>query len=240
VATELKERLAAVGVEPYVLTVSFALAGTTGVSIIGDRPARKVEGMALAVGDNLYQVRVVGVVVGAEGSGQGRQVGLGVILKQTGDAVQVMGIDFGFVALEVDNDIGVELGGDLGNAIGAARMIWACHANRGVEFAAGTDDTVVIGGDKHLLGQTGLTGLFVHVLKEVFSGLSSEKFSGETRRSVTSGNYDYNTHVTILSGLTIPSRTVFIEADSISTGEQSQRHFASRPNTNRLIREGMV
>ena len=92
-----------------------------GVAVVGDRRAREVEGLAVGGGDYFYGVGVVDVFQGAEDfQGGDFDVGLGEGAEEGGE---VFRFEEGFVALDVDVDVGGDLEGDGVDAVGAAGEI---------------------------------------------------------------------------------------------------------------------
>jgi len=100
---EALKRSFAVGIEAEVLP-DLGVAG--GVAVEGDGGAREVEGAAVEGGDYLYGVRV-GDVLTPAGDFEGRDfhVRHGEWGEDGGD---VFGLQEGFVALDVDVDVGVD------------------------------------------------------------------------------------------------------------------------------------
>ena len=178
---EAEEDFFAIGVDADVFAVEGSLGLGVGVAEVGDGAAGKVEGMVAAIGDDLDDVGVVDVLVGAEGGGKGGQVGMLIGLDEFDEAVDVSGIDFGFVALDVDDDVDGAGGDGFGDTVGAAAMVGAGKAPGGVELITGVTDELMVGGDDDLVDEAGLADLLVDVLDEVLAGFSGENFSGESR-----------------------------------------------------------
>ncbi len=78
-------------------------------------------------------------------------------------------LDERFVALQVDDEVGVEAAGDLGDAVGAAGVVAAGHLDAAAEALDGGDDARVVGGDDDRIDAAGLAGAFVDVLDEVLA-----------------------------------------------------------------------
>ena len=89
-------------------------------------------------------------------------------------------IDFRLIALDVDNEIGVEIGGNLGYPVGSAGMVTTSHVARSVKITASVLDTVVVSGNDDLIDKAGSGNLFIYVLNEKFARISSERFAGKT------------------------------------------------------------
>ncbi len=103
-------------------------------------------------------------------------------------------VDFGFVALDVDDDVGVQTGDGLGDAVGPALVGRVGHHALGAECPGGLDDSLVVGSDEHSLRQGGLAGPLVGVLDEIFAGILGENFPGEPGRIVPRRYTDYDFH----------------------------------------------
>jgi len=125
---------------------------------------------------------------------QRRHGNVGVLDQETGEGVDVIRVDFGLVALDVDDDIDVQTGHRLGDAIGAALVIGAGQDAGGPEALGRSDDAFVVGRNQDALGQPGLAGLLVRVLDEVFAGVLGENFPGESGRIVPRRYTDYDLH----------------------------------------------
>ena len=74
----------------------------------------------------------------------------------------------------LSDQVGVELAGDFGDAIGAAGMIAAQCRTRAAETLDGGDDARIVGGDDDEIGAFGLAGAFVDMLHEILTGLPQE------------------------------------------------------------------
>lgn len=107
----------AVGVEADVLPV--IRVGV--VAVVGDGGAGEVEGATVGSGDYFYGVGVGDVAGGAaDFEGGDFDLGVGEGAEEGGD---VFGFEEGFVALDVDVDVGVDVLGDCVDTVGAAGEI---------------------------------------------------------------------------------------------------------------------
>ena len=70
----------------------------------------------------------------------------------------------GLIALDVDDDIDVRVGGRLGDAVGAGAMSCGSHHRFAAEAADGVEDAGVVGGDQKVSQQRRFGGPFVDVL----------------------------------------------------------------------------
>ena len=92
--------------------------GGAAVAVVGDGGAGEVERAAVGGGDYFYGVGVVDVLRCAEDlEGGDFDVGLSEGLEERGE---VFGFEEGFVALDVDVDLGVDELGDGVDAVGSA------------------------------------------------------------------------------------------------------------------------
>jgi hypothetical protein len=120
-------------------------------SVIGDGGAGEVEGAAGGGGDDFYGVGVgdvFGRAGGFEGGDGGRVDGVVEGRDECGD---VRGAEEGFVALEVDVDVGVGPLGELGDgvdAVGAGGEVGRGEFAGDVEGAAESGDLFGVGGDQ--------------------------------------------------------------------------------------------
>ena len=104
----------------------------------------------------------------------------------------MVGFDFGFVALDVDEDFirqaTVEPGGGLlGDAVGAAFVIDVGHDAAGAEGVEGIDDSLVVRGDDDLAHFFAPAHLVDDVLHEGPAGVGGENLGGETGRAESRG-----------------------------------------------------
>ena len=72
--------------------------------------------------------------------------------QQVEQQIEVARVDERFVALEIDDQVGVELAGNLGDAVGAAGMIAARADDVAAEALDGRDDARIVGGDDDVIG----------------------------------------------------------------------------------------
>ncbi len=135
----------AVGVEADVLPVLRRGA----VAVVGDGGAGEVEGAAVGGGDYFYGVGVGDVFGGAEDfEGGDFDVRVGEGAEQRGE---VLGFEEGFVALDVDVDVGVVVAGDGVDAVGAAGEIGRGELDGPVVAMAELGDFVGVGGDEDVV-----------------------------------------------------------------------------------------
>ena len=123
-----------------------------GVAVVGDGGAGEVEGSAIGGGDYFYCIWVVDVLRGADDfEGGDFDLGPGEGFEERGE---VFGFEEGFVALDVDVDVGGDYLGDGVDAVGAAGQVGRGEFVRPVvslaEFSyfvgvGGDDDTIELG-----------------------------------------------------------------------------------------------
>src|SRR5262249_42852035 len=125
----------------------------------------------------------------------------GVALEQLRQQVQRRRLDERLVALEVDDDVGVEAAGGLGHAVGAGGVVAPGQDDAAAEALDGGDDARVVGGDDDGLGAARPAGALVDVLDEVLAGLAQQRLAGQPARAVAGGDDDRRLHGgTSLSG----------------------------------------
>ena len=123
----MQEEVAAVGVEAEVLQEAGGAGGEVGLAVadVGDGAAAEVEGPAGGVADDLDAVGVVPLLGRGDRDASVAMSASRSRFSRSGSRSRAAGIDERLVALQVDDDVGVELAGDLGDAVGAAGMVAA-------------------------------------------------------------------------------------------------------------------
>jgi hypothetical protein len=76
---------------------------------------------------------------------------IGIVHQQPGKIVNVVGVDFRLIPLEVDDNLGIHIGNGLGDAVCAALVVGRSQNALGAECLSGGNDFFVIGGYYHLL-----------------------------------------------------------------------------------------
>ena len=129
---QLCQEIAPVGIKAKMLQKARRIGGKVGFSItnMGDRAAAEAARSPIGIADHFYAVGVLPLVRGTKGDSKRRHVRSGVLNKQFGEQIERLGFDGRFIALQIDDKIGVELSGDLGDTIGAAGMV-AAQGSRG-------------------------------------------------------------------------------------------------------------
>ena len=145
---EAEQEVAPVRVQPDVLVAERA-AGASAVAMVGQRAAREVERVAVAVGDHLHHVRVRRAP---------RACGSAVLIVAIGSAavgaqrrdrrLDHRRVEQRQVALHVDDHVGVERARHLGDAVGAGAVRAAGHHHVAAEAAHRGADALVVGGDQ--------------------------------------------------------------------------------------------
>lgn len=135
-----------------------------GVAEPGDGSAGEVQGVFVKVEDGFHDVGIHDVGGRFYGRGYGGDGG-GRIFENGGDGgVDDFGIEERFVALDVDEDLAIDMSGDFGYAFGAGAVLGAGHAGFAAEGFDGLDDAVVVGGDDDASGEFGKLGAFIDAL----------------------------------------------------------------------------
>lgn len=184
---EVDEGVAAAGVHADVLEVAGGDV-LAGVADPGDGSAGEVEAVLFEIEDYFDDVGIHDFVNLPDGRA-GRSDGYGgVFLKHFYKGVDGGGIGERFVALNVDVDFGVEMGGDFGDALGAAVMVAAGHHGLAIEILDGFEDALVVGGYDDFIDGLCFADLFVDALDHGFSGDLRERLAGKAYGIVTGGD----------------------------------------------------
>ncbi len=163
------------------------MAGVAGlVAVVGDGRAGEVEGAAVGGGYYFYGVGV-GDVFGGAGDFEGGDVDAGQG-ERAEEVVDVRGVEEGFVALDVDVDVGGDGLGDSVEAVGAAGEVGAGEDGGPVAVVAEAHDFFGVGGDDDLVeGGAGEGGL-VDPVQEWLAGEREEDFAGQARGGKAGGD----------------------------------------------------
>ena len=178
-----------------------------GVANPGDGRAGEVEGVFVEVEDDFDYVGIHDVGGGFDRGGDGGDGGFGVFEEGFDGGVDGGGVEEGLVALDIDEDLACDVGGDFGDALGASAMVGAGHASFAAEGCDGLDNAVVIGGDDDLIDRFGGLGAVVDALNHGLAGEHDQRLAGETRRTVPRWYYHYDfprTHRCDLSRRMLP------------------------------------
>ena len=170
---EALERRSAVCVEADVLPVS----RRNIIAVVGDGGAGEVEGAAVGGGDNFDRVRVGDIFGGAEYFQSGDfDVGL---REGTQECGEVFGFEEGFVALDVDVDVGGDLLRYGVDAIGAARQFCGSELDWPLVAVAEFGDFVGVGGDDDAVELRTGDGRFEDPGEHGAAGDGAKDFAGE-------------------------------------------------------------
>ena len=181
----------AVGVQAYVLPVlrSEAVGGARlwpDRRIVGDGGAGEVEGAVVGVGDYFYGVGIGDVFGGAEDF-EGGDVD-GRVGERGEERGQVLGLEEGFVALDVDVDGGVvELGYGV-EAVGAGGEIGRGHLDGPGVAGAEVGYLFGVGGDEDAVELGAGAGGFVDPGEHGAAGDGAEDLAGEPGGGEAGGN----------------------------------------------------
>jgi hypothetical protein len=172
----------AIGVETDVLPVLRCGA----VAVVWDGGAREVEGVAIGGGDDFYGVGVGDVFGGAENF-EGGDLGVRVPegAKQGGE---VLRLEEGFVALDVDVDVGVDVARYGVDAVGAAGEVGRGELDGPVVAVAEVGDFVGVGGDEDAVELRAGGGSLEDPGEHGAAGDGAEDLAGETRGGQASRN----------------------------------------------------
>ena len=195
-AGQFQQEGAAVGVQAEVQQEGRRANGEVRLAVTDERDgtAAEVQGAAGGVADDLDAVGVAPLFGAGDGHGEGGHCRGGVGGEAGDEEVEVGRFDERFVALDVDDDVGVEVGGGLGDAVGAAGVVAARQDDTSAEGADGGDDARVVGGHEDVGGAAGLAGAFVDVLHEVLAGLPQQRLAGQATGAVAGGDDDGGAH----------------------------------------------
>ena len=150
---ELTQRVRPVGIEPNVTPVF----GSGAVSVKWNQRTAEVQRGAIASDGNFDDIRVA-LVTGIQGASQRRALGIG-IGHGFDDRVNVIGINFGLIALNVDHNVGIEGVQNFGASAGPRGVVFP---GIDVFVAIGLDgifDVVVIACDDDSTDVLGFSGL---------------------------------------------------------------------------------
>ena len=117
-----------------------------------NRGAGKIDTVVVEVEDGLDYIRVHDVGGSFDGSGHCGDCDGRLFEKGTDGSVDGYGIEERFVALDVDEDVALFVGGDFGDALGAGAMVGAGHAGVAAEAFDGFYDAFIVGGDNDAVG----------------------------------------------------------------------------------------
>ena len=97
-------------------------------------------------------------------------------------------VDQRLVALHVDDDVAVERRGDLGQAIGAGRVIGARQPDVAAELGHAGGDAQIVGRDDDARHDGRRRGAPIHVLDHRTAVDVGERLAGESRRGESGGD----------------------------------------------------
>src|SRR5579863_4079676 len=186
-----KQGIATKDVKPEVLHVA-DLYVCLRVAHPGNRGAREIKRVVVEIHDNLDDVGVHYVGRPRDGSSHGRDRIMLVFEQSLDNGVHGGGVEKRFVSLDVHKHVALDVGGDLGDALGAGPGVGASHAGVATESAYGLDDPVVVGCDDHLVYRFGRLRAAVNPLNHRLARKRDKRFAGEAGRAVPRRNdYDY-------------------------------------------------
>jgi len=123
------EEVATETIEADVCQIDVAVAGRrVGITLRGrNEGTGEIESVAAGVEDDLDDVGVADDLRVVGGLGKGGDVGVGVALEEGDGQLDGFGLYLGFVALDVDDDVGLDAASGLGHAIGSAAVVGRRH-----------------------------------------------------------------------------------------------------------------
>ena len=145
--------------------------------------AREALREAVRVDDDLHAVRILRFRV-VDRVGNGRETDVRASGERIDAAVDHVRVDQRFVALHVHDAVGVEVGGELADAVGAARMFGRGHADPGAEAATACFDALVVGDDPCLGETLGAPHPLPDVLDHRLAGDRSQRLAGQPGRRI--------------------------------------------------------
>ena len=119
----------------------------------------------------------------------------GLSIMRADEVVDRAGREQRLVALHVDVELGGDLVGDLGHAVGAGAVRLLRHHHIRAELGRDIGDAVVVGGDDDLLGQAAAAGGFPDPLDHGPALDAGEALAGKAGRAVARGNDDDGFHL---------------------------------------------
>lgn len=146
--------------------------------------------MGGSIDNDFYGVRVVIFLDGFDSDCGGGHFGRS---EGGGDFVDDQGVDQRLVPLDVNHSVARISLRDLGDAIGAARMVGPGHFHF-AEVLGNFPNLGVIGGNKDLGERFGLLASFDHMLDQRFACNQRQGLAGEASGTVTGWNYTYDFH----------------------------------------------
>ncbi len=154
--------------------------GFVDAAIVRNGAAGEVDGVAGESSDDLDDVGVGDLAGDGDAALEGGHEEGGVVDKGLGGGVDGGGVNEGLVALDVDDDAGVGVGGGFRDAIGAGEVVGARHDDFGAEGSGGIEDALVVGGDEETGKGFCLGGALEDVLEDGFVFEGDEGFAGES------------------------------------------------------------
>lgn len=191
-------------VETEVLEVA-GLDFSGGVADPRDGGAGEIEGIVVEVEDGLADVGVHDIAGHFDGGGDGGYLGGRLLKDGVYRGVNHFGIEEGFVALDVNENLAAGVGGDFGDAFGAGTVLSAGHARFAAKGLDRLYDAVIVGGDDDVGGHFGELGAFVNAPDHTGTRDGNEGLAGQAGGAVACGNNDDNVGRTHL--MRAPSRS---------------------------------
>ena len=109
----------------------------------------------------------------------------------------------GQISLHVDNQVGLQACGDLGQAVCPGRMIGPGHGHLATHGPYRSGNPLIIGRHHHPVHARHLAGLLVDMLNHRLATQQGQRFSWKTRRAVACRNESDNFHTQAIFGYTV-------------------------------------
>ena len=106
------------------------------------------------------------------------------------DRVDGFASDFRFIALNIDNPLGIDFSGNFSGTVGSTFVIERGHKGFAAERFNDLENLFRIGGYKNIVGELAGLGCPIGMLNERFASLVQQQFSWQTSRFKSSRNND--------------------------------------------------
>ena len=159
----------------------------------GDGRPGEVEGEAVVVEDDLGGVGIIYRIDGLEALAEGGDL-RGWVVEGLHHRTQLRGLDEGFVALNIDDDVGrsADQVEGLADAVGAALVVGSRHDGLAAKRGDGIVDALVVGGDIHAVEDRSY--LLIDALDDGLAAQDGERLAREARRGEARGDDGYILH----------------------------------------------
>jgi hypothetical protein len=153
-----------------------------------NRGPRKVHRVAFHIDHDFHDIPVVDFVCVGDPAPQRRHLDAGVAFERRNQLRDGLRLDERFVALDVDDDLAVEIRRDFGNPIESGAVLHARHADDPAEALHRLLDPGIIGGHDHRIHALRGRRAGVHVLDHRAAGDVGERFAWKACRLIAGGD----------------------------------------------------